>query len=655
MDRVMKIAKILLENKKPITTNQIASELQVSNKTVRNDLKKLQDFVEREGLRLNKKTGVGTSIEGPEENRAQLLQSINKDLHYIEPYSREGRQNYILKRLFMHSGSLTSQELADELYVCSATIHKDLKLIEEWIEPFNLKLVKKRNSGIEIVGGEEDYRKAISYLISEVKEVEELQELLYPEYKGRIDYQSLSQLKALYNIDYKKLEEILNQVESKLKFRFSQEAYISLIIHIAIAMKRIRDNKDIILSEEILENVRDTEEFTCAKEMGLQMQKDFGILIPESEIGYITLHILGSKIHQKDLGSLKLSFESVDELEVAVEIARKIAEIASDALNMDLTNDLALENGLVLHLRPTINRLKYGMTLRNPILDEIKTNYPDIFGVAWMCSRVFEKYLDVKIPESEIGYIAIHLGAAVERNRKQIKTLVVCHSGIGTSQLLSVRLERSFKEIEIIGIVSSTAITLDLLEKAELVVSTIPLQIDKPVLVICPLFRKKDIRKVDEYIHGINRRHVTRTLKHKSVKKEVFYRSKKFINNSQVIDEMCRALEKKGYIKKSFKDSVLQREKIMSTEVGNGIAIPHGDPKEVKESCIAITVLKNPLKWENEAVEFVFLICIAKDDIDKTKTIFRNLYRNMDKPEFLNGLRKNTKAVKKMLEKLEMG
>lgn len=655
MERIKKIAKILLESEKPITINQIALNIQVSNKTVRNDLKKLQDFIEREGLRLSKKTGVGTSIVGPKENKIQLLQTINKDLNYVQPYSRESRQNYILKRLFMHSGSLTTGELADELYVCTATIHKDLKLIDEWIKPFDLKLIKRRNHGMEIIGNEEDYRKAISYLISEVKDVEELQELLYPEYRGRIDYQSLAQLRDLFNIDYKRLEDILNQVENKLEFRFSQEAYISLIIHIAISMKRIKENKDIILSEEILMNIKETEEFRCAKDMSIQMEKDFAIVIPESEIGYITLHILGSKVHQKELGVLNIALEKVDELELAVEIAQRIIHIANNALNVELSKDQALLNGLVLHLRPTINRLKYGMTLRNPILDEIKANYPDIFGVAWMCSSVFEKYLDVKIPESEIGYIALHLGAAVERNRKQIRTLVVCHSGIGTSQLLSIRLERSFKEIDIIGIVSSTSITKDLLDKAELIISTIPLEIDRPVLVICPLFRKKDIEKVDEYIYRRNRKLVWKGIDGAYVEKEVFYRSKKFMNYEQVINDMCGVLEKKQYIKKGFKQSVISREKMMATEVGNGIAIPHGEPDEVKKSCIALTVLKHPIKWEREMVEFIFLICISKEDIGKTKTIFRNLYRNMDKDKFLEGLRKNTKDVKEMLNELETG
>lgn len=652
MDRLKSIIKILLERKEPVTTNEIARLLHVSNKTVRNDLLSLQDMVEREGLRLNKKPGVGTEIEGPEENKLQLLQSIKENLNYIEPYSPEGRHNYILKRLFMRGGSVTSQELADELYVCVATIHKDLEQIEDWLQKFNLQMMKKRNYGVEIVGKEADYRKAISSLISQTKEVEELQELLHAEYKGRIDYHSMVQLKSLLNIDYRKLEELLNQLENKLKFRFSQEAYITLIIHIAITMKRIQEEKDIILSKEILESIKNTEEFICGKEMGRQMEESFGVIIPESEIGYITLHILGSKMHERDLGALTFSFEQVGELETAVEIAKSITKVAGDALAMDLSKDQRLLNGLILHLRPTLNRLKYGLTLRNPILEDIKINYPDIFGVAWICSKVFEKYLDVKIPESEIGYIALHLGAAVERNRKLIKTLVVCHSGIGTSQLLSARLQRCFKEIEIMGIASSTALNQEILENAELVISTVPLQIDQPILMISPLLVQNDIQKIDNFIYTHSKLSGDKGTKTQGVGKEVFLRSKRFENYEQLIREMCSSLEKKQYIKKDFIHSVLHREKIMATEIGNGIAIPHGDPSEVKNSCIALTVLEHPLKWKTEIVKSVFLICFSEKDLTKTKFIIRNLYEKMDNQEFLQGLTKGPKEIAKLLEGL---
>lgn len=647
MERVIQIAMLLLESEKPIVVDEIASKLKVSNKTIRNDFIKLRHAVEREGLTLVKKTGVGTSIEGPESNKLNLLQSIKREMGYVEPYSPEGRHNYILEKLFMEGAPVTSYGLAEELFVSITTLHNDLKHVEEWLKPYNLKIVKKRNSQIEIAGKEEDYRKAISGIILRGRETDEANIAPGQECNGRIDFFSMLQLKALIDIDYGKIQDIVNELEIQLQFRFSQEAYISLIIHIAIAIKRINNERKILLSDEIANSIKDTKEFLYAKKMGLQIEEAFKILLPETEIGYITLHILGSKMHERDLVELNVPFENAEELEIVVEIAKNIIYVASDTLHINLNDDHALMNGLILHLRPTVNRLKYGLTLRNPILEDIKTNYSDIFGVAWLSSGVFEKYLNVKIPESEIGYITLHLAAAVERNVRKIKTLVVCHSGIGTSQLLSERLKRSFKEIEIIGIVSSAALKGQILEDTQIIISTVPLTINRPVLVISPLFTRADIQKVEQFIAS-----VADQFRENMIKREYFFQSKKNQSRKELIIEICDNLEEKQYVTSQYKESVLFRENMMSTEVGRGIAIPHGDSKEVKRSCIALTVLEYPRKWKKEKVEFIFMLCIAEKDMDNSKYIFKNLYRQMDKPEFLEGLRSGAHKAEELLEKL---
>lgn len=651
MDRLLKIAMVLLESNDPITTNSIASELGVSNKTIRNDLKKLQDFIEREGLKLTKKTGVGNYIEGPKKNKNILLQSLKKDLNYIEPYSPEGRQHHILKRLFMNNDNLTASKLADELFVCATTINKDLKQVEEIITPFNLKLNKQSNHILELIGKEKDYRDAIASLIFQTKEKYNEAELHNFEYKTRIDSATMNQLRILMNIDYSKLEEYLNNLEKKLYFKFSQEAYICLIIHIAISIKRIKNGKDVSLSTEILNDLKETKEFKCANEMSKEIGDYFGITIPKQEIGYITLHIIGSKIGEKDLENLDYPLEKVQEMELAVELANKIIDVASDALHTDLKDDTILLNGLILHLRPTINRLKYGLTLRNPILEEIKNNYPDIYGAAWITSNVFRKYLDVSVPESEIGYIALHLGASLERNRKKIKTLVVCHSGIGTSQLLSARLERCFKELDIVRIISSTDLTNEILEGAEIIISTVPIKINKPLLKISPLFTRDDIKKVERLIDFYQSSYIKKD-KSKYIPKEVFIRSKRFINRNEAITDVCKSLEKRGYISESFKQSAIEREKLFSTEVGMGIAIPHGNPSEIQKSCVSVTVLKHPILWDREKVEFIFIICLTKKDMKFARQIFKNLSTEMDKPEFASGLRKGTNSAMNVLDSI---
>ena len=71
---------------------------------------------------------------------------------------------------------------------------------------------------------------------------------------------------------------------------------------------------------------------------------------------------------------------------------------------------------------------------------------------------------------------AIHIGALVERSRGTIKTMVICHTGIGTSQLLSARLKKSFLELDLVGIRSSTVLEDEDLSDIDLIISTVPIR-----------------------------------------------------------------------------------------------------------------------------------------------------------------------------------
>lgn len=122
-------------------------------------------------------------------------------------------------------------------------------------------------------------------------------------------------------------------------------------------------------------------------------------------------------------------FGDDENFDIAIAVAKEITSIASKAVDLDLNNDEIFFNSLVLHLIPTITRLKTNLSLKNPILQEIKSKYTETFGLAWMSSLIVEKNLGVRIPESEIGYIAIHIGSAIERNKKKIRTKVITNSG----------------------------------------------------------------------------------------------------------------------------------------------------------------------------------------------------------------------------------
>ncbi|WDC84774.1 PRD domain-containing protein [Caloramator sp. mosi_1] len=292
---------------------------------------------------------------------------------------------------------------------------------------------------------------------------------------ARLDFKMIEKLKELVDLDYKLLENIVEDAEAKLGVRFTDDAFISLVIHIAISIKRLKEGKDINLPEDIVYEIKDKEEYEIALEITRNIENAFKISLPKSEVIYILMHILGAKMQQNKKDDLNNLVNNIKEDDLSVIMAKEIIDIAQRALDIYLEKDEQLLNGLILHLRPTINRLKYGLALRNPVLNEIKENYSEFFGVAWMSSTVFNKYLGVKIPEEEIGYIALHIGAAIERNIKPFKVIVVCSSGIGTSQLLAARIENSFREIDIVDTISYLDLEKINLNDIDFIISTIPI------------------------------------------------------------------------------------------------------------------------------------------------------------------------------------
>lgn len=645
MDRILEIINMLLNSEQPLTVDYIANTLKVSNKTIRNDLKKAEEYVQQKGVKIIKKPRVGIVLEGPRNKKLELVDEIKKSLDFEEPFSPEARKNYILKRLFMSKGSVTIKELAEELYVSRITIHKDLQSVEKWLNKFNLKLLKKPNYGIEVVGDEENWRNAVASLIVLTKEQKELKEFLYNDYTGRIDYRTLMQLKELFDIDYKQLEKIVSNAESKLKFRFSDEAFISLVIHVAISIERLKHKKDVKLSKAVLNNLKQKDEYVIAQQMAKEIEEKFNVVLSESEIGYIVLHIIGTKMQQNKIEDVNLELEDEESIELAVIMSKEIINIAERALSLDLSNDKQLLNGLILHLRPTINRLKYGLTLRNPLLNDIKENYPEIYGVAWMTSVVFEKYLGKKVAEEEIGYIALHLGAAVERAKKPLKALVVCTTGIGTAQLLAARLEKSFKQIEIKDIVSSVSLHESILNDIDIVISTVPIEINKPFINISPLLTQNDIKRLDEFIQALNKRS-------NLIDTQLLDVDGIYLKKEDLLNKVCMELHKKGYVKEEYIQDVITREKIASTAIGNGIAIPHGLPEHVNKSVFTVVRLKNPIAWDEEKVDMLFMISLTQSDIAKSRYIFRKLYNKLESPEFVENIKKakNREEIIKLLE-----
>lgn len=96
-----------------------------------------------------------------------------------------------------------------------------------------------------------------------------------------------------------------------------------------------------------------------------------------------------------------------------------------------------------------------------------------------------------------------------------------------------------------------------------------------------------------------------------------------------IIREMGGLLCSSGYVEESYIDGMLQREKSFSTNIGNGIAIPHGveeAKKNIKKSGIGIMIFPEGTMWNDDVVKIVIGIAgLGDEHLDILANIAGNL------------------------------
>ncbi|MFW5632473.1 MAG: PTS sugar transporter subunit IIA [Acetivibrio ethanolgignens] len=87
-------------------------------------------------------------------------------------------------------------------------------------------------------------------------------------------------------------------------------------------------------------------------------------------------------------------------------------------------------------------------------------------------------------------------------------------------------------------------------------------------------------------------------------------------SKNEVIQSVGQMLFESGYVKKDYIAAMVEREKTFSTNIGNGIALPHGTDnakREIISSGIAVQVFPEGTEWGEEKVQVVIGIAGVGD------------------------------------------
>jgi activator of the mannose operon, transcriptional antiterminator len=297
LSRHKQLLKQLLNAHTYTSVAALASQLVCSEKTIRNDLKELDEFLSEKypNIVIERKPSVGVIIRGKEAEKQKLLH----DLALFEETnsSQDYRKLQFIKILLTEDKPVTMQQLAERFYISKSAIQNDLEEIEQWLQSFGLVLIRKPHLGIKVEGTEQAWRTALSRLV----------ELLVDHSYYIFDAKQLKLIEdVLKPYELALIEKEIRKIDEWLEFPLTDQSVISLTVHIAIAIKRIKMGHRININPNQLQELQTKPEYRLAEQLAKQIEQWVAVKIPDEEIGYITLHLLGARLRYDQTNEKKI-------------------------------------------------------------------------------------------------------------------------------------------------------------------------------------------------------------------------------------------------------------------------------------------------------------------------------------------------------------
>ncbi|HES0453998.1 TPA: BglG family transcription antiterminator, partial [Streptococcus pyogenes] len=595
-----------------VSSATLAEVIGMSDRTVRKYLKELISSLPEHGAHIISKQGRGYCLEIDHSMAFDIFwqESVTSKKRLADVTQVEesvDREDYVLHKFFFEDAVQDFEELCQELYISRTTLKHVLAGIKERIIPYQLEL-EITHQHIQIRGKEEDIR----HFIMDYFFVTSFDNTL----------STMVGNTFLEGINFAEIMIIVLDECRDAKLKLSDFVMNNLVLHIALMVQRIRSGCPLELFS-IPIAIRQSDEYQVALRILYRVEEVMGIRFPKEEANYIALHLKVKhsvgKHWQDDNTDEKLQ----DHLKACI---AKISQLTG----MTLETDTNLFQGLLAHMMPLTTRLENHIQLTNPLTEEIKSQYPEIFTLT---KQTFSDLLVCQkndVSDDEWAYISLHLMAAIERysNRYKLRVLVVCATGYGSAMMLKNRLEKEFEgRLRIVDVISYYEITEERLKTVDLIISSISLanlMFLTPVITVSVFLSNQDIETIRQFIgeqEGI-KKEVSLPSQMSLAKAEqlltgVFspnrflYLDEK-ISKEDLLLRMIACLDEAGtetFVEDFYHQMVL-RENYSPVIYGEVLAFPHpANPMTYSEQ-VVVAICREPLEWDkaHQAVHFVFLL-----------------------------------------------
>ncbi|WP_207940739.1 lichenan operon transcriptional antiterminator [Enterococcus sp. DIV2402] len=609
-EKHQKLLHYLASANRTVTSTELSNALGVSTRSIKNYVAQINSTSNNKII-LSSRNGYTVNI-----THRQFLSTTETDQI---PQTNEERSFYIIKCLILKpSVTLHLFDLCEYLCISYSTMKSVLSKMNNMYKMYHVQFISE-NDCVKMLGEEKDKRKLISYVINE---------------ESKENFTGITQIKAAFpEFDTDTLYKIIIETFKKHNYYLNDFASSNLLFHLVIMINR-KQQGNALESTEYVTPMLNTSEQELLDDIYNYIEKSFDVVFNSYE--QTELYIL---FRANANYSLTNSTQDVLDL-VGSEIFTRTQHCV-EKINTLYMIDLSSDDFILpfaLHIKGLLFRAKNKKFTTNPMAEQIKNNSPIIFDMAISISLDLMDAYDTYISEDETAFLAMHIGAEIERqhkNKSKIPAVLLCpdYHSISTNLLNTLMLDFG-NQINIIRSVHSEK-ELHTFESEfngsdyMMIFSTIPISpLKKQTIVyISPFDVHNQYEMIQEALIENQKSYKNYKLKeyfHTFFEKDLFVANTKMTNRNQILTFLCDKLEVKGYVDASFEKQIYRREEAATTAFQN-IAIPHSVQMDAFKTSISVAISKEGFRWGKNTVHLVLLLAINKAD----KQTFRVLYESL--------------------------
>ena len=606
--RQSKLLEMLLNNVQGVTGTKLAEYLEVSSRTVRNEISEINRIWEDKNV-IRSSRQRGYFIEPADMNsvREYFLAAGNSKTE--EELSDRG---WMILGMALHKGETDVYDIGDWLALSEPAVYKE-------ISRFQKKLRREYQSRILQMSGE---RLWIEEEEAEIRRT--LFRIIKNETQSRTrNYSWFLRTFLQSGFDQGEYGALLSLVKEYFDGQCIQISDDSLYMTASAVYLTIVRNRE-------SHRVREPEGAEAVKE---ELKRFFDYLKNQGiELGNGDIQVMEGLLHGFKMTAEVSADSGIDSL--SIQILEDFCHDVMEKYNFDLWQSQEFYENILIHIEYMMRRLETGYEVKNPILNDVKKEYPYAYEISMLMVSIVYKYKNCYIQDDEISFIAIFVEHFLENVNQKLKAVIISSTRFSVNSIVNSWIQTNFRnQIETEVMLPKHKLEQYLKEhQVDMIISIMDTFVHPYVATfrVDGIPNQYTLTAMNAMVHKIRMNYRFREIIKEYFNNKIIKIYREKVGFEQVIWELSEALKREECIfdVREFAEDVLQREVNYPTFIGDWFMLPHPLATFAQKTAIGVAVLKQPLKLQEKEIHLIFLLameCMQNDQIGVLFEFFRHM------------------------------